>query len=243
MMELSVIIPAYNEASRIRDSLNRIKNYLRTKQMNFEIIVVDDGSEDGTGRLVQEMIAGFSELKLIHLPFNRGKGFAVRAGMMEAKGKLILMSDADLSAPIEELEKLVQVIEQGADVAVGSRRAKGAVLLKHQSWFRQNIGLAFGFFTRIILPTGVLDTQCGFKCFKADVAKKLFSLQKSTGFAFDLEILALARKLGFGIKEVPVKWKNSESSKVKPFRHFPAVVKEVIKIRINLWREEKFGKG
>jgi len=240
MIDLSVIIPAYNEAGRIKDSLNRIREYLRTKPISFEIIVVDDGSKDETGKLVQEMIAEFSELKLIHLPINQGKGFAVRTGMMEAKGRLVLMSDADLSTPIEELEKLVQAIEQGADVAVGSRRAKGAVLLKHQSWFRQNIGLAFGFFTRMIVPTGVLDTQCGFKCFKREASKKLFSLQKSTGFAFDLEILALAKKLGFGIKEVPIKWKNSESSKVKPFRHLPAVVKEVIKIRINLWRGGKF---
>ena len=243
MLDLSVVIPAYNEAGRIQSTIKEVYKYLRDKVKSFEIIVVDDGSDDDTALKVKELIPRISELKLIELPFHQGKGWAVRTGMLEAKGSLVLMTDADLSCPISELEKLKKAIEDGAHLAVGSRRVSGARLIRRQPWLREKIGLAFGFFTRRIIPTGIMDTQCGFKCFKKEVAEKLFSLQTSSGFCFDLEILALARRLGYRIAEVPVVWEHSPDSRVKPFRHLPQVIWEVVKIRWKLWRRKDFEKS
>lgn len=242
MKKLSVVIPAYNEARRIEKTLHRVQEYLQARNLSFEVLVVDDGSQDGTAEQVEKCKAQFPELKLIRLPVNQGKGSAVKAGMLAAEGDLILMSDADLSTPIEDLEKLEQAIQDGFDLAIGSRRAPGAQIVKHQPWLREKIGIAFGILTGLIVPTGFKDTQCGFKLFKAKVAKKLFPLQTLQGLPFDLEILALAQKFGFRIAEVPVRWEDAGGSKVRPFAHLPRVVREVLKIRWNLWRGTYFEK-
>jgi dolichyl-phosphate beta-glucosyltransferase len=237
MIELSVVIPAYNESNRIKKTLEKVRQYLVQKGAGFEIIVADDGSVDDTVDIVDNLSASIPELRLLKLR-HHGKGGAVKSGVMEAKGKYILMCDADLSTPIEELEKLQQALSKGFSIAVGSRRASGAVLAKRQPWLRQAMGQAFGFFTRGLIPTGVLDTQCGFKLFSGEAAKKIFALQTALGFAFDIEILALAKRLGFGIAEVPVVWEDAEGSKVNPVRHFPEVAREVLQIRLNLWRRK-----
>ena len=242
-MDLSVVVPAFNEAERIEANLRTIHQYLSSKGVNFEIIVVDDKSEDNTVQKVKELMREIPRLRLIELEEHQGKGGAVKTGILSAKGNLILMSDADLSCPITELEKLQQAIKNGADLAIGSRRIPGARLIRRQPWLREKIGLAFGYFTGKLIPTGVLDTQCGFKCFKREVAKTLFSLQTSRGFCFDLEILAWAKKLGYRIAEVGVVWEDKPQSKVKPLRHLPQVVWEVFKIRRELFRRREVGRG
>jgi len=241
MVELSVVIPAYNESRRIERTLERTREYLKQSGGSFEVIVVDDGSGDDTIARVQKMAEKFPELILLKLS-HQGKGGAVRVGMLSAKGKFILMSDADLSTPIEEVQKLKAALEQGNDLAVGSRRAAGAAIKKHQPWIRQTVGLMFGFFTRRIVDTGVLDSQCGFKLFTAEVAKKIFTLQTSSGFCFDIEVLGLARKMGMRVAEVAVVWEDAEGSKVNPLKHLPEVIKEVLKIRVSLWKRGNLGR-
>ncbi len=240
---MSVVIPAYNEVNRIERSLQRIQDYLTGRKLAFEVLVVDDGSGDGTAGVVEKIRSGFPELKLVRLERNQGKGAAVKAGMLAAEGKFILMSDADLSTPIEELEKMEKALGQGFDIAIGSRRASGARIMRHQPWLREGIGVAFGFLTGLIVPTGFVDTQCGFKYFSREAAQKLFSLQTLKGLPFDIEILALAERLGFKIVEVPVNWLDEAGSKVRPFAHLPRVIREVLQIRYNLWRGKYFEKG
>lgn len=235
MIELSIVVPAYNESARIKKNLEKICQYLLEKGASFELIVVDDGSVDDTADKVEAMSADFPQLRVLKHP-HRGKGAAVKAGILAAAGKFILMSDADLSTPIEEMEKLKAAINSGYDLAVGSRRAAGAVLARRQPWLRQSIGKAFGFFTRLLVPTGVLDTQCGFKLFAAAAAKKVFSLQKIDGFSFDIEILALAKRLRFKTAEVAVLWRDEKGSKVRPLRDLPAVIREILKLRLRLWK-------
>jgi dolichyl-phosphate beta-glucosyltransferase len=238
MVDLSVVIPAYNESRRIEKTLARIRAWLSERGVSYELIVVDDGSVDGTIALIEKLSAQISELKLLKLS-HQGKGGAVRSGVLASNGELVLMSDADLSTPIEEFEKLKIAIDSGHDLAVGSRRAAGATLKRHQPWLRQSVGLMFGFFTQRIVPTGISDTQCGFKLFPKAAARRLFTLQESRGFCFDIEILGLARMMGLKIAEVPVVWEDAEGSKVKPLRHLPEVIREVVKIRLSLWRKGK----
>lgn len=240
MKRVSVIIPAYNEAKRIEKTLKNVQEYLKNQGRDFEIVVVDDGSEDGTAELIERLKLTLPELKFIRFPKNQGKGWAVRAGMIEAQGDLLLMTDADLSTPIEELEKMEQEIKQGFDIVIGSRRAPGAKIIKRQPWLREKIGVAFGFLTGLIVPTGFQDTQCGFKLFRKQVAQTLFPLQTVKGLPFDLEILILAKRLGYKIAEVPVLWRDEEGSKVRPVAHLPRVIREVFKIRWNLLRGKYF---
>jgi dolichyl-phosphate beta-glucosyltransferase len=240
MKDLSVVIPAFNEENRIGRTLSRVREYLAGRKLDFEVLVVDDGSRDRTADEVGKIAAEFPQLKLLRLPKNQGKGAAVKAGMLGAEGRFLLMTDADLSTPIEELTRMEQALAAGYDLAIGSRRAAGAHIVKHQPWLRQTIGVAFGFLTGLIVPTGVADTQCGFKYFRAEAAKKIFPLQTVNGLPFDLEILALAEKLGFKIIEVPVDWYDAEGSKVRPLAHLPRVIREVLKIRWNFLRGKYF---
>ncbi len=243
MKDLSVVIPAFNEVNRIEASLRRVREYLRERKLDFEMVVADDRSLDQTAAKVEKISEEFPELKLLRLPVHQGKGAAVKAGMLAAEGEFILMTDADLSTPIEDLEKMENAIKQGFDLAIGSRRATGSKILRRQPWLRQSIGLAFGFLTGLIIPTGFKDTQCGFKYFKREAARKIFPLQTATGLPFDLEILALAERMGFRIAEVPVRWQDAEGSKVRPIAYLPRVIREVLKIRWNLWTGKYFEKG
>jgi glycosyltransferase involved in cell wall biosynthesis len=212
---LSIIIPAYNEEKRLPGTLRTISGFLSSRDWAFyEIIVVDDGSKDGTVAAVE----GFHHLphpiRILRNPGNRGKGYAVRHGMLEAGGEWLLFTDADLSTPIEEVEKLFAAVNESAPIAIGSRALDRSLIGVHQSQFRERAGQLFNFAMRRALGLDIHDTQCGFKLFRSDAARAIFSRQKLDRFSFDAEILFIARKLGFHAVEVPVRWNNVEGTKV-----------------------------
>jgi len=234
-MKLSLVIPAYNEAGRIEDSLEQVFAYLTGFSDPAEIIVVDDGSTDATAALVQAKAQGRPELRLIRLPKNQGKGAAVRAGVLESQGEWVLMTDADLSTPLFELPRFFAALADGFDLAVASRQLPGARLVRLQPWLRLLAGLLFGFLVRRILPVGVVDTQCGFKLLRGEPGRRLFRRLTVKGFCFDLELLALARQAGWQITELPVTWRYAEGSKVNVLRDLPRVIRDVLRIRWKLW--------
>jgi len=234
-MELSIVIPAYNEVGRIESTLERIIWFLDERGIDGEVIVVDDGSDDGTAVRVEGLNKD-NRLRVIHLEANQGKGAAVRAGVLEAQSDYILMTDADLSTPIEDVDRLVSHVKGGYDIAAGSRQLAGAEIIQRQRLDRQTMGLAFGALTRLIVSTGVIDTQCGFKCFRSDAAKRLFSRMRINGYCFDIELLAVARLWGMRVAEVPVRWENKEGSKVNVIRDLSGVIREILTIRLNLSR-------
>jgi dolichyl-phosphate beta-glucosyltransferase len=212
--ELSVIIPAYNEENRIIPTLETIYNYFKTGGASFEIIVVNDGSTDLTEQIVNEQSKNFSELKLISLPRNKGKGAAVKCGMLSALGTYRLFCDADGSTEIGEIEKLQDALRLGYDVAIGSRAIKDPNSKIETKLHRKILGRIFNNVINLLVVPGVLDTQCGFKLFKASVAEYLFSKQTRDGFSFDVELLYLMQKSGISLIEVPINWTNKEGSKV-----------------------------
>ena len=199
----------------------------------LEVIVVDDGSRDGTARVVEEFARDNKCLRLVRNPGNRGKGYAVRHGMLEAKGEWILYTDADLSAPIEELEKLCRAArEQDAAVAIGSRAVDRSLVEVHQPAFRELSGRCFNLVMRMVTGLPFRDTQCGFKLYRADAARKIFSLQKQEGFSFDVEDLLIAKKLGVRTVEVPVRWANVEGTKVRLSQGIMSFL-DLVKIRMD----------
>ena len=209
---LSVIIPAFNEATRLPRSLERITAHLEGSGRAYELVVVDDGSSDGTA----ERARGVSgTITVLRNDVNRGKGHAVRRGMLAARGTWRLMTDADLSTPIEEVERFLEVGKGGADVVIASRTLPGANIEVHQPWYRENMGRVFNLVVRALAVPGIHDTQCGFKLFTRPAAQAVFRLQKLDGFGFDVEILYIAQKLGFGMVEIPVVWRNVEGSQVR----------------------------
>jgi dolichyl-phosphate beta-glucosyltransferase len=231
---ISVVIPAYNEEKRIAPTLALIHDYLGRNAERFEIIVVDDGSSDKTAEMVSAVAAEKGGIRLLTSPENRGKGFSVRRGVLEASGELILMSDADLSTPIEEVEKFIPWIEQGFDVVIGSRALKESDLIQKQPWYRQSMGRVFNLLVKTIVLGGVHDTQCGFKMFRSGPARKIFASLKTEGFAFDVEALFLAKKFGYRIKEVPVRWINSPQSKVRIMRDSLRMLLDLLRIRMSI---------
>ncbi|MGM0440873.1 MAG: dolichyl-phosphate beta-glucosyltransferase [Elusimicrobiota bacterium] len=232
MTELSIVIPCYNEENRIIKALNRISDYIDRRGIKTEIIIVDDGSKDQTVNKVKNFNTNIP-LKIHSFFKNRGKGAAVKWGMLKARGKLILFSDADLSTPIEEYEKLEKEITQKEyDIAIGSRGLAGSEKIVPQNFFRDKMGKLFGLLVRIMLLPGIRDSQCGFKLFKREVAKDVFSCQTVCGFGFDPEILFISQKKGYKIKEVPIVWKNSFETKLSPFKDSVFIGYELIKIKI-----------
>lgn len=213
METLSIVIPAYNEEQRLPATLDKILAYLgRSPVPAMEILVVDDGSKDGTAALVQSR-GGI--IRLVSNPGNRGKGYAVRNGMLSAKGDWILSTDADLSAPIEELEKLMGAAQrENAVVAIGSRALNRKLVKVHQPMMREFSGRAFNLVMRAVTGLPFRDTQCGFKLFRQDAAREIFSRQIEDGFSFDVEDLVIAARLGLRSVEVPVEWSNVEGTKV-----------------------------
>jgi dolichyl-phosphate beta-glucosyltransferase len=235
---LSVIIPAFNEEKRLPPTLMEISEYLTKQNFDSEIIVVSDGSKDRTCEIVEDLKSKIKNLKLICEKENRGKGYAVKIGMLQAKGKYRLFTDADNSTPISEIEKFWPEFEKGADIVVASRDIKGAILDPPQPLFRRFVGEVFKYLRKIIVGIWEIeDTQCGFKCFKGEVAEKIFPKSKIERFAFDAEILLIAKKMGFKIKEIPVYWKNELQSKVK-FKSMVKMLIDLFKIRINLFKGE-----
>lgn len=228
---LSVVVPAYNEASRIGPTLERIAEYLQGAFGSYEIIVVDDGSTDETSAVVQDMEPRLSAIRLIRYTPNTGKGHAVRTGCLASKGNLLLISDADLSTPIEEIEKLLAFIDDGFDVAIGSRGLQQSDVVVRQSWHREKMGKMFNLLVRLLTIGGIRDTQCGFKLFKGEIARELFSHSLIDGFSFDVEILFLAKRAGCRIREVPVRWLNSPNSRVRLLRDPLSMFMELLKIR------------
>jgi dolichyl-phosphate beta-glucosyltransferase len=213
---LSIVIPAYNEESRLPKTLDRILEWLREQHLKFEeVIVVDDGSRDGTASVAAEYGKPPSPIRLLRNPGNRGKGYAVRHGMLEAAAEWILYTDADLSAPIEEVHKLYSsAVGQNAVIAIGSRAVDRSLVAVHQSIFREYSGRFFNRVMRTLTGLPFRDTQCGFKLYRSDAAKEIFSRQEQDGFSFDVEDLVIAKKLGLRAVEVPVRWSNVEGTKV-----------------------------
>jgi glycosyltransferase involved in cell wall biosynthesis len=235
---ISIIIPAYNEEKRLPSSLERIVAYLERTDWQFtEIIVVDDGSRDGTAAVAERFAAGRPNVRVLRNPGNRGKGYSVRNGMLEAKGEWALFSDADLSAPIEELDKLwLAISKQSADVAIGSRALNRALIGVHQSSFREYGGRVFNLLLRVITGLPFWDTQCGFKLFQGGAAREIFRRQRAEGFGFDAEVLFIARHLGYKIAEVPVRWNHVEGTKMRLFSDTLRMVLDLVTIRGNQLR-------
>lgn len=235
-MDVSVVIPAFNERRRIRPALEGLAEYFDGRGASYELLVVDDGSTDDTAGAAREWARDKNPgppLRVISIP-HRGKGGAVAEGVMAAEGKWILMTDVDLSTPIREWERLCRELEEGADLAIGSRQAEGARLTRRQAWVRQHLGTMFGALVRKAFPVGVLDTQCGFKAFTAEAARELFRELRAKGLCFDVEIILRARSLGMKVAEVPVEWKNDPDSRVRVWKDLPGVLWDLWKIRRGL---------
>ena len=214
-MQLSVIVPAYNEELRLPKTLKKIDGYLRKQSYSYEILVVDDGSKDKTGEVAESFREKIKNLRAISYKENKGKGYAVRLGMLQAKGDYRLFTDADNSAPIEQIEKFWPEFEKGFEIVIGSKLIEGAVIGLPRSWWRIILTKGFNLLRKIILNLWeIKDTQAGFKCFKKEAAERIFPECKINGFAFDIEILILARRNGFYIKEVPLYCKNYPESRV-----------------------------
>ncbi len=214
-LELSVIIPAFNEAFRLGPSLKKLKAFLQKNFDSYEVIIVDDGSMDRTADIVRTSAKKWKNLKSIFLRSNHGKGFATRTGVLAAKGRWILCSDADLSTPIEELESLWKRTGS-CSIIIGSRSIPGSMIAKRQPLYRVFMGRIFNRMARTITGIDLADTQCGFKLYRSNVAQDLFTRLHINGFAFDVEILFIAKKLGYRICEVPVTWINDDDSRVNP---------------------------
>ena len=234
MDSLSIVIPAYNEENRLPQTLRGVLDWLARGTFSFlEVIVVDDGSRDGTARVVEEFAQANKSLRLLRNPGNRGKGYAVRHGMLEAKGEWILYTDADLSSPIAEIEKLCRAAgQQNAGVAIGSRAVDRSLVEVHQPALRELSGRCFNLVMRMVTGLPFRDTQCGFKLYRADAARQIFSLQKQEGFSFDVEDLLIAKKLGVRTVEVPVRWANVEGTKVGLSQGIMSFL-DLIKIRMD----------
>lgn len=230
---ISIVIPAYNEESRIRPTLEKVYAYCTDRFRKSEIIVVNDGSSDNTASLVKNLSRRLNNINLIHYPQNAGKGCAVRKGVLASSGNLLLTCDADLSTPIEELEKLISFIHSDYDIAIGSRGLKDSCILARQSWYREDMGKIFNVLVRMLVIRGIKDTQCGFKLFKGDIARSLFNKSCIDGFSFDVEVLCLAKKAGYTIKEVPVRWMNSPFSSVEIMSDPLKMFLELLKIKSN----------
>ena len=227
---LSIVIPAYNEASRIVSSLDAIQNYARGKDFPVETIVVDDGSADNT----VEVASAHAEIRMLRNGRNRGKGFSVRHGVLEARGELILFTDADLSAPIEEADKLLAAMESShADAVVGSRALERELIGTHQSPFREWGGRFFNLLVRIFTGLKIHDTQCGFKLFRRKTTRRAFELQRVERFGFDPEILFLIQRLGGKVVEVPVRWNHNPATKVHYLRDSLHMTLDLVVLR---WR-------
>ncbi len=229
-MDLSIVIPAYNEADRLPLSLKKILDYFRRLPGSREIIVVDDGSSDDTAALAK---TAAPEARVISHPRNLGKGAAVRTGMLAARGEWRYLCDADLSTPISELDALLKH-QNSADIILGSRRAVGARIGRTQAWWKVLLGQAGNLMIQLLAAPGIKDTQCGFKLFHRRTMK-IFELQRNNRFGYDFEDVYLARLAGFRIKEVPVAWNNDERSKVRPVDYLITLL-ELINIHLNRWR-------
>jgi dolichyl-phosphate beta-glucosyltransferase len=215
IMKLSVVIPAFNEVMRILPTLERVFAYLQQHFPDYEVLVVDDGSTDGTATAIEQHFGARPRLRVLSYGGNRGKGYAVRHGAVQADGDAVLMSDADLSTPIEEIEKMLPLLLQGYDMVIGSRALAQSEIRKRQPLYRESGGRFFNLLVRLIVLPDFHDTQCGFKLFRREPLLPVLQGQQINGFAFDVELIALAQALGLKVTEIPVVWINSPTSRVR----------------------------
>jgi glycosyltransferase involved in cell wall biosynthesis len=229
----SIVIPAYNESERLAVSIPKVQEYVRTRSLNAEILVVNDGSRDDTAGVVRRFAAADPAIALVENPGNRGKGYSVRNGMLHARGAVALFTDADLSSPITEADKLFAAITQGSDLAIGSRWLQRELQTERQPLLRQLYGRLFNLGLRIVLGLGFKDTQCGFKAFNRRAIDTIFPRQLIERWGFDPELLFLARKFHLTTAEVPVEWAHDHRSKINPVRDGLRMGVEVLKVRWN----------
>ena len=228
---ISIVIPAYNESSRISKALGEVLRVVRERAWHAEVLVVDDGSTDRTAAIVAEFAQLNPEVRLLNNRENRGKGFSVRHGVLNAVGEIVMFTDADLSAPMEEADRLVDALRQGADIAIGSRWLERNRQTHKQPLYRQFFGRCFNAITRLIMGLPFADTQCGFKAFRRPVAQTIFQLQRIERWGFDPELLFIALKRGFKIKEVPVTWGHDERSRLSYLKDGIKMLEEIAYIR------------
>ena len=229
---LSIVVPCYNEEQRLPRTIDRIERYLDGQGTQYELILVDDGSADGTRQVMDAAAERSRSVRVEALPHNRGKGRALATGVGVAGGDEILLTDADLSTPIEELPKLQAQLTKGAGVAIASRALRDSKVEVSQPIYRVLMGKVFNLIVQAVLLPGIWDTQCGFKLFRADVAHKVFAGLVTDGFGYDPEVLYRARKMGVKIAEVPVVWRNSAPTKVSPISSSFDMLRHVIRIRL-----------
>jgi glycosyltransferase involved in cell wall biosynthesis len=230
---LSIVVPAFNESARIELTLERVMSCVERQGWDADVLVVDDGSKDDTTEIVERWMEKYPRLHLIKNNGNRGKGYSVRNGLLQSAGDIVMFTDADLSAPMEEAELLMAAIEQGADVAIGSRWLDKARQTTHQPMYRRFFGRCFNWVTRTVMGLPFKDTQCGFKAFRRDAAQVIFRLQRIERWGFDPEILFIARKLGYTIREVPVTWGHDERSRISYLKDGMKMLEEMAVIRAN----------
>jgi len=238
-IKLSIVIPCFNEEKRIIPTLDRVISYTGKNNYRSEIIVVDDGSTDKTNEILAQYCRTHAQIIVISNDKNHGKGFAVRQGILGAKGEYALFADADLSTPIEETEKLLHWLENGYDVAIASRNKKSSDVEIISPFSRTLMGKIFNFIVRLLILPEFFDTQCGFKCFKKNAAVDIFSRLKAERFSFDVEVIYLAKVLGYTIKEVPVNWHYASSSKIRIFRDSIRMFVDILEIKRRLELEYK----
>ncbi len=229
-VDLTVVVPAYNEEGRLEPGLRRALEYLGRRGRPFELLVVDDGSRDGTVAVA----AGFAAqgVRVLRHERNRGKGAAVRTGVVASRGERVLISDADFSTPIEEVEKLEARLGDGTPLVIGSRGVGSSQVRQHQPFYREMMGRTFNLIIRLLGVRGIRDTQCGFKLIRGDAGRSLFSALTIEGFAWDVELIWLARRRGYRIAEVGVIWINSPDSRVDPIRSSLSMLRDVVLMRL-----------
>ena len=231
---LSLVIPAYNEQARLPYTLSQIEAFVCREQIDCEVIVVDNGSQDATSAVVLQASASFPRLRLLRTD-RRGKGCAVRTGALAAQGEVVLFGDADLSWSVADVPRFMALVSNASPVVIGSREGVGARRIDEPA-YRHLMGRAFNRVVQALAVPGIEDSQCGFKAFRADAARAIFCRQRIDGFGFDVEVLYLARRLGFGIRVVPLRWEHKENSRVAPVRDTLAMLTDVLRVRINAWR-------
>ncbi len=235
----SVVIPCYNEAGRIGETLRQTLDYLRNESPESELIVVNDGSTDATPQIAREVLAtAETQTRLLENYPNRGKGAAVRSGLLAAQRPIGLFSDADLSTPLSETPKLIQpIVNEDVDLSFGSRALDRRLIGVHQPWRREYAGRVFNLLVRIATNLPFWDTQCGFKAFRLEVCRPILEAARVNGFAFDVELLFLARRAGLRVREIPVRWNHAEGSKVDFLRDSLRMLREVVALRFSRWGE------
>ncbi len=230
---LSIIIPAYNEEERLPQTLEEIDRFLRQQSYTYEVLIVENGSTDRTTEVAERFAATHSYVRVLHS--RKGKGAAVKTGVLNARGEYRFICDADLSMPIEEVNKFLPPLLDDYDIAIASREVPGARRY-NEPFYRHLEGRIFNFFVRLLAVPGIHDTQCGFKCFKREVALDIFSYQRMDGWSFDVEVLYIARKRGYRLVEVPINWYYKANSRINPIQDAINMFLEVLKIRINAWK-------